>query len=459
MIWAFILSGIFWIYLGFTAQMTIVTDALGYEFLGKMLNTQGWHAYFLTGPNREPFYPWIISMAMKVGGFLNVDYSYPQKFFQILLLLVSQFLLYRLLLVLKLDKRIIFAILIYYGFSPSIINSAFCLFSEIAVYPFVLLIIYCTYRIWIAWNARKSYLSYAWALGLGVSFVFAVFIKGIFEILFPIYILSFAIFLILHSRLNRQKMLASLAIMFLASSCFYSAVLSYKSLNMKSNGNFVLTDRGPWVIYGNIFRRMQPVNQMDVRSYLAYIPGERVCQSLYGEEKCRYWSNFQSDVYGMEEMARLVSLGLSSSQVNQTLIQSTRQLILNNPYQYFVFGLLDSLKMAFWESTAGFTVFPQPIQKLYNFTIFKNAVRLIMALMTFGAIFFVWGYLWRNIKKIIGREPLDERCFIIFWSWWFIFLFVVFYSQVSILIRYSFPIISLYLILIAFTVQHFVRKD
>ena len=97
-----ILSLIYWIYLASTVQPILVHDALSYQHLGSILyNKGGWIEYFKTGPNREPVYPFLLSISMRLADVLSVSYLSVQIFFQFGVLWISQLLLLKILNKLK----------------------------------------------------------------------------------------------------------------------------------------------------------------------------------------------------------------------------------------------------------------------------------------------------------------------------------------------------------------------
>ena len=130
---AFILSGLYWIYLALTSQMLILYDAFGYEQLGTIIYQQGWGEFFRAGPSREPFYPFLISVSMHIADACSVSYHSIQKIIQILFLLTSQFLVLKILKNLRVQPLLCALTILYLGFSPALVNAAFSLFSEIAV--------------------------------------------------------------------------------------------------------------------------------------------------------------------------------------------------------------------------------------------------------------------------------------------------------------------------------------
>ncbi|HLD69859.1 MAG TPA: hypothetical protein VJA17_03750, partial [Candidatus Omnitrophota bacterium] len=137
---------VYWLYLLFFSNMIIVYDAGVFEDAGKMIYENGWIGFFKSGPRREPLYPFLVSLSMHAGEWLGISYHYLQKFIQIIFLFSTQLLLFKLLQELKANRTLSLVIILYFGFSPAIVNSAMSLYSEIASYPFVLLIVWLGYR-------------------------------------------------------------------------------------------------------------------------------------------------------------------------------------------------------------------------------------------------------------------------------------------------------------------------
>lgn len=408
---AFLLSIFYWTYLFFTSDMLISHDSIGYEKLGILLQEQGWIAYFKTGPHTEPIYPFIISISMGIGKILSIGYQPVIKVVQLFFLFITQLLTLKILRFLKIRDILIALCILYLGFSPALINSALSVYSEIIVYPLILTIIII------------SVVKQPSVVGVYFGFVFLLLAltKGIFEIIAPIYLL----FLFIHKR-NLKTYI------FIALITFYVLLGSYKFLNYKYNGNFVVTSRGGWSLYGNTARRMQPFTINKLFTALAYAPGEGVCKRIFDQESCRYWSFWKSDEFGYTKVSELEGQG----EVNKKLISLSVELALRNPFQYAIFYGIEGTKMIFWESTKiGFVNYPKPLEALFNYQPFKDGIRFIMSLLTFLALL----YLFRSKKP-----PILSFMLII------IIIYVAAYSFFFILTRYALPIAPLYLIIITY---------
>ncbi|MCA9398889.1 MAG: hypothetical protein KC618_04005, partial [Candidatus Omnitrophica bacterium] len=170
----------YWTFLFFSSEMHIVFDSISYQNSGKRIYTQGWIEHFRTGPNREPLYLYMIAISMQLADFLSVQYQTIQKILQILVMLISQIMLWRILARLKIRPGIITFVLLYWGLSPAINNSALSLFSEIATYPFVLAIIFISILGYQSIKKNKLRRSLVYGLILGLLFIFVTFVKALF---------------------------------------------------------------------------------------------------------------------------------------------------------------------------------------------------------------------------------------------------------------------------------------
>ncbi len=134
----FFISLAYWGYLIFASQMQISWDAIGYEELGSMIHHNGWKEFLKTGPQREPLYPLTVATSMKVGEFFSISYQLPQRVIQVIFLFMTQVLILLVLNKLRVNNAMKLVALLYFGFSPAIVNSGFALYSEIIVLPFVM---------------------------------------------------------------------------------------------------------------------------------------------------------------------------------------------------------------------------------------------------------------------------------------------------------------------------------
>ncbi len=464
-IFVFFICLSYWIYLAFHTQMFIIHDAMAYENFGRMISQKGWVDYFQSGPNREPIYPFLVSLSMRLAEAFDISYQSVQKFIQIGILLVTQLFMLIVLRKLKMTLPLIVLTLLYFGLSPAILNSSLSLFSEIATYPIILSIIVLSAHSWnsllsLSQTQRNFGKFFQLAFGLGLLLVLITLIKGIFELITFIFIFPYFVLLIKATQQRERNLslnlLCFLLVFFVT---FLVPINFYKSLNKKYNGSFCLTDRGPWALYGNTTRRMQPLSPQGVLTALTYVPGEGLCAALFGQKSCDFWSYKQSDGYSFAKSAELRKGNLSNEQVDRIFIRISFQEILKNPLQYILLMGLESLKMFFWESTKiGFVVYPHWLSKIYHFTPFKNGLRLCLAILTVFSLIYTSRWVW-SLRRCPSHESQDrESHALLFWTLWLIIPFIGMHSFFYVLPRYIFPIVPLYLILISFSLQQIISS-
>ena len=454
---AFAFSICYWIYLFFTSSPTIAHDAISYENLGRMLSREGWLKYFQTGPNREPLYPFLISISMSIADLFSISYIPIQKLLQIFLLFGTQILSLGLLNKLDINDDIAALTVLYIGLSPALVNSALSLFSEIAAYPLILGIMYALVKAWRSiLRADPSLKMASLALGTGVLFMLIISVKAIFEYLFLVMLVPF-LGLIIYSVLqkNRKQAMSAVTYTVIAFCSVFLFLDAFKSLNQKYNGIYALTNRGAWMLYGTVERRLIPLTPRKVFAALAMVPGDGVCNALFGKEECFHWTFDQTMNLGVEKLGELDALGAPLGQVDAKLMELSKNRILDNPLQYGFFHLVEGGRMFFWESTqVGFVTYPAWLSQLFLFAPFKNGLRLIMGILSAAAFFYLLTFTCRNRRLLLSTDHGDSEkaqlCFFLFLT---MFIFIQLYSFFCILTRYSFPIVPLYILGIGVLLQ------
>lgn len=445
---AFVISIFYWIYLALNSKMAISCDAIEYEYLGRTIFQKGWMEYFKTGPNNEPFYPALIAFSMWIARISGASYQSIQILLQLSILFLTQILTLGILRLLKISNLLCALTILYLGISPAIVNSAFSLFSEIITYPLILVIVLLSYRSWLSFAGSRRRVILL-AIITGLLFAAMILIKGIFELITPVFFLLFLLYAL--STRNRKLIVNALIYLVVFFMVFYSLVNSYKSINKVLNGSFVITNRGDWALYGNTARRMEPLTGERFLTALAYTPGENVCKSVFGEEKCRFWSFWVSDKFGRQKENELRAANMPTKAVHNSLILLSMQKALDNPGQYILLTALEGAKMFFWESTKiGFVAYPAGLEKLFNWTPFKDGLRLAVSLLTLLAFFYLAALLWLERKNILKKDAAPLFLFLCFL---FILSYIISYALFMIVTRYALPITPLYLIIISYVLQ------
>ncbi len=445
------------LYLGCTTQMIIVHDAKGYENLGHLLYQNGFIEYFKTGPNREPIYPLLVSLAVALGDQLSCSYQTVQIFFQILLLWLTQYLTLLVFKRLKIDPFIMGLIILYIGISPSLINSTFSLFSEIATYPVVLLLLLVCTKSWPNFlNFLQNQKFYFPAFLLGSILVVLTFIKGVFELVvltfLPLYFIN-----VIRSFVKKEKKLFSKTLVFILIflTVYYMPLFLYKLANKRFNGNFTLTGRGQGALYASTTRRMEPLNHERFLSSLAFCFGEDICHTLFNENTCYDWTWQNLDHLSTIKIQELSQNQIPNEEIDKILIKLSIQKILQNPFQAVLMMFTETLKMFFWESTQiGFVIYPTWLANLYDIQGLEYILKFSMALLTFLAYLNLIKLVWQNRSLLfVSHQRPNESFLILFFSLFIIICYVGSLSFFFTLTRYYLTIIPLYLVSIAFFLQ------
>lgn len=458
---SFALCLLYWGYLFKTARMEIIFDAISYENSGQLLYKQGWLEYFRTGPNREPLYPFLISISMRLADVFLVPYQSIQIFLQLIILFITQLLTLNILKKLKVSSLIEVLTILYIGFSPALVNSAFSLFSEIATYPFVLLIILTGVRSW-SLLLTGSNMSRCIRSGflLGILFILATCTKVTFQYILLFFLIPY-IYLMFDAFLNKNKERLFKVIIFLVifSATFFSFLITYKSLNRIYNGHYTFTDRGPYLLYGNTAKRLQELTPRKILTCAAYTLGEGLCYSLFDKKDCDVWNLWRVETLGAFKRQEADKTYLPAD-VDAQIMKSAISEALKNPLQYVFITSIESFKIFFWESTRiGCVTYPAWLSTIYNMSFFKNFLRLILSALSFISIVYVVKYIVSRRKLLIsptGEEQESVRIFFFIMVLMAGFLFIhLFFFLVT---RYIFPIVPLFLICIAVSFQKLVIK-
>ena len=308
--------------------MAVVFDALGYESIGRTIKEQGWLEYFRAGPQREPFYPWTIAVSMGVADRLGVSYQFIQKIFQILGLFVTQILLWILLGKLNVARNMKLVVLLYFGFSPGLVNAALSLFSEIMVFPTVLMFLGAIVWAWRALLRPEKINAVQVGAVVALTFLLAIFNKGIFQYVFWVLLIPFGVICLQARRQHAPKVfLNRLVFLITALVIVQACVGGFKGMNKKYNGNFVFTDRYSHLLFGNAYKRSRPLTPEVFGSQVASIPGGGVCRRFFTEKQCRY-----SDFYGADNFRMDTLMQILYAQENIDILRLTLEELFNYPW-------------------------------------------------------------------------------------------------------------------------------
>ena len=288
---------------------------------------------------------------------------------------------------------------------------------------------------------------------LGFLFILATCVKALFEYVFFIFLLPF-LCLAVHFLINKntKALIKSLVFIFIMLFTAESFIFSYKLMNLKFNGKFAFSDRGPWAFYANTYKRMNELTPLRFQTYLATIPGEGVCRSLFNAEDCFYWSSETDSGIGAKKREQLTGQGVTREKIDGAFLSSAKQEILKNPPLYLFFVFLESFKMFFWESTqVGYVIYPAGLSQLFKLAFFKNILRLLAFMLTFASFFYLMRTIisrWKLLWDFDSRE--SEKIQNLFFTAVLILGVVGMNALFLVLTRFSFPVAPLYLISIAY---------
>ena len=421
--WAYMLPILYWAYLTLTTNFILVFDSDSYYYLGHLFFDGQWKQYFQNGPNREPLYPLMIAASMLTGKWLGISYTYTLKMICFGFLAATMIIIQQALKVLKTNRWVQAAAILYTGFSPCLINSALCLYSEISTIPWLVGAVLS--GIYFLRSLREESQNSFPAVSLGLCLLGFTFAKGIGEGLSPLFLswlLGYAwrrsglkIFSFL--RQKRSKVLALLLV-------FYIPLFGFKSLNYAYNGHFSVTNRAELAIYGPLVLRAQsPLTLENTLIHLSTVPlSYTLCSNYFPDDKCNAWYRAPADFY-VDNQAQLNNKDLTAAQNERIFHQAIVHVFLSHPVRQIVYFFQEGLKMFFWETTrAPFVVYPQGLESLF----YDHSVVLLMSLGagTFCLIGFITAcFLLKNELILV---TLVLTCILIF-----------LYSFFSIIDRYA----------------------
>lgn len=383
-----------WLFLLFSTQLSISYDSESYNKIANNIIKEGLPGYFNNEPRREPVYPIFVSSSIVISKYIKIDYKKVITSLQLLVLLSTLIIMYHIMNKIGIRSNISWLVILYAGISPAIVNSALSMYSEIIVYPFILLFIF---------YSRSVIIS-------SLSSVLLIFTKGIFLVISPVHLIL----------TSKNKAIISIAIVSIILCSYQVICYSYKK-------NISFMDRAPWAFCGNTERRMMPLTPQRIIAAVSSVPGEGVCRAVSSKEDCYFWSFGKSDILANYKLANFSS--------KEMMITSFKE-IISNPVQYIFLYFLESLKLFFWESThMGFVSYPKILSDIYDNEFISNGLRMVVSVLT----------IFSFVYSAFSRNPIIRNIVI------FISLYAAFHSFFFILSRYALPIAPLFLILIGYS--------
>lgn len=419
----------------------MIYDAVGYETLGRLIVEQGWDAYFRAGPQREPLFPWLISRAMYLEVVTGIPYVYFVKGLLLSCLAGTVVLVYRLTRNLGAGRGGGVMAAFYIGISPAMTNSALWMWSEALTYPLVLsgvilLALLCRQIKDDHVKAGKVLLT---ALGTGGLFFVLTMVKASVAFIWWALIAPFLVLFIrgLYARHSSAAWKAAGCFLVLAV-VFGGLVEGYKYLNFRANGQYVITDRVDWALYGNTVRRLQPLTEQRINQLLLSLPRLGLCEGVYGRPACAFWDFPFSNALAERARHLWLAQGLSEQEISSRYFRSSLELMGDHPWQQGLLMLAEGAKALFWENRVYFVKYPAWLSSIYY------QWWLVLGLCFGWALLALWG-----ILRALFRLCDPRRGFVpeLFYPVWFLMLFVGGYSFYFIDLRHMYPIAPVLVIL------------
>jgi hypothetical protein len=405
------------------------------------LQHQGWAGYFSGGPNREPLYPWFISMVLRLADGLKMDYTPVLLVGQVLVFLGTLWLLEKLSRNTGMGPGWRAGILCYAVFSPALVYTVFTEWSEIVACPLVLSVIFACTGAWRCLEqARKAggRTALAWGAALGLSVLALTAVKAVMEVVAVFLVVPWVVVALRRRHKTSSRMALFVLLGFLA--VYATGTTFYKWQNWRHNGQFVLTNRGSWALYGNTARRTAKLSSLQWRAAVFSIPtnGAECGPLLKSPEACQYWTFVPSDKIGHQAAEQLRQQGLPLSKVDSALVAMSLAKIAEHPFQSTVLMCMEAMKFMFWEYNAWpqFAVYPAWLRHIYENRFLYAFLHYGMALLTSTGFVFA--------LRSLAASP--EIFFMTFFALLYIFFHSFFYCSG----RYAMPLSPLFLILIAF---------
>ncbi|MBF0386678.1 MAG: hypothetical protein HQL20_02345 [Candidatus Omnitrophica bacterium] len=429
----FFLMPIYWAYLLLNTQPFMVFDAIGYEESGRFILKHGLGAYFQT-LNREPLFPYLVSRAMNLSQLFGVPYYYFLKAILFIFLTVTLVGIYRLARLLGVGRTVSGLGAFYAGVSPVILNSMLWLWSEGAALPWAVWGVFFFVKLWrsaVKCDFRRLVLFSVLSAFMFIVLLTVKAVAGVAGVLYGLPLLLVGVVYLIRREYYRAGAFVVSGVIFLG--VFSSAVEGYKALNYKMNGNYELTTRFHWALYGNTVRRLQPLNYNRLMQAVLSVPRLGFCEKFYSQEACLFWSYQTSDAISEEANRYAIKQGFSDDKQRRFMTYGSFKLMAEHPMQQFLLSIVEGTKMFFWENRQCFVTYPAWMDKLYADAWPMFTYYLLWAGLSIAAMV----YAFRRGSFDFVLTAVFMCCFIIAHS--------VFYID----IRYALPIAPLFIVLIA----------
>ena len=444
-----------WIFYITTFSQTILFfDSYGYEELGKQLAYRPILEYF-HNLNREPLYPLFIALNMRLADMIHIPYTNILLLSQGIILLITQRWLVSIFHKLELGDKTTAALILYFVLSPAVIRSSLIVYSEIITFPLILAAAVICYKTWDCLASPDTFIPrlIRQSITAGLVFLPLILVKGIFELIAPSVLGFLAISVIIKYGITSTTIKKAAIFFAISITVFLIPVLIYKTANQIFNGNFSLTDRGSWALYGTTARRALPVTANEELAQKLYVfPDKSLCVKYAGAKACDHWFYSLSDNLGHKKNAELYAQHLTPSEINPRLIKLSWDIILYHPIKTLKGMFWEGAKLFFWEWPSwGMVVLPKELSHIYQHPLTYYLLMITINALTIISIFFSIAFLL--IKKIQELSLNNHHMTVMQATLTMIFLYIFAHSFFFLNERNALPLIPLYFILMGATIR------
>jgi hypothetical protein len=367
---------------------------------------------------------------------------------------------YRLMRMLSIDRMIAAVAVLYLGISPVMTNSSMRLWSEFAAYPWIVLAVWWTIKSWQtivqgAVDQKGIRRAAVYGIGAGGLFLLIMFVKAVAEPVLIVYLCPFywQIFSNWRSK-NYMKAKQVLVFCLVTLAVFEGTMIGYKTINYIHSGQYEYTSRWDWALWGYCKRRSEPLTLKRLQSAIAFVPGMGICNNVFGHEECDFWSTRYSDDITSQKKGELISKGVTGEELSTFFVKDSIRLLASSFAQQVGLIFIEAHKIFFWESAVAFVAYPDWLEGILHNEPFMNMLKIILAIMTWLGLMLAIVYVFRK-RRILDIQQVKEKDILFFVSS-FIVWYTAAYAVYFIVDRYVFPMIPLFLILIAFMLNKFV---
>ncbi len=458
----FLVTTLYLIYLSLIAQAIMVNDSIGYEALGERMYHGGLSGYLRDGLTREPLYPFLISVAMRLSDAMGIEYYQIQKWIQISLLMGAQITAFMLLKSMRIRRWIVAMVVLSLGAIPTLINSTMWTYSEVITYPLMIVLVLLCTQLLIDLKEQNSFdiRVAAKAVALGFCCVMLTMVKAAFELIVPIIFCVFILVVVAQGAHKKHKrFLLGLIFVFITITAYYAPVTWYKWFNWKQNGYFSLTNRVQGALYGLVERRMEPLNIPNFIIMVAYIPGPEFCSKVFNDEKCYAWSPMIADRIAMDYVSKKQGEFANGQQMGHHLIQMSGRIIMENPIKFIVLTYLESLRALFWANDYDSQVaYPEWLTRIYRHKDIFMGVTFVLASITLLAYIHCLQGAVKTVKDIFRNNVVSLAQISYFSIFIIVSVFIASYAIFQISPRNALPVVPLYLVMIAVWAESLLRN-